>query len=117
MRLLPLAAMLLLAGGATAQDAGERDFQRCISCHSVDPAEEGLPGPLLRGVIGRRAAALPGFAYSPALRGSSLVWDAATLDRFLADPEGLVPGTLMGMPPLRDAALRARIIAYLGRQS
>ncbi|MBV1799563.1 c-type cytochrome [Siccirubricoccus sp. G192] len=113
--LLPLA--LLAAGAARAQDPGERDFQRCISCHSVaDPLEEGLPGPGLRGVFGRRAASQQGFAYSEPLRRSGLVWDRTTLDRFLADPEALVPGTLMGLPPLRDAALRQRIIDYLARQ-
>ncbi len=115
-----LAVALLLAGAARAQpseEQGARDFQRCISCHALDPAEEGLPGPLLRGVVGRRAASLPGFDYSPALRDSGLVWDSATLDRFLADPEALVPGTTMGLSPVRDAGLRQRIIHYLQRHS
>lgn len=111
-----LLALALLAAPAQAQDAGEREFQRCISCHGVDPAETDLPGPNLRGVLGRRAGTLAGFDYTPELRASGLVWDRATLDRFLADPEALVPGTRMGNPPLRDAALRGRIIDYLERQ-
>ena len=112
-----LAALGASAAAAQGPEPGARDFQRCISCHSLDPAEEGLPGPPLQGVVGRRAASLGGFDYSQALRDAGLVWDAATLDRFLADPEGLVPGTAMGLPPLRDAALRQRIIAYLQRHS
>ena len=118
MRLAALALLAVVAAfpaAAQAPDPGARDFQRCISCHSLDPAEEGLPGPPLQGVFGRRAASLAGFDYSQPLREANLVWDAATLDRFLADPEGLVPGTAMGLPPLRDAALRQRIIAYLQR--
>jgi cytochrome c len=110
-------ALLLLATPAFAQDPGERDFQRCISCHSVDPAETDLPGPNLHGVLGRRAGTLPDYDYTPEMRASGLVWNRETLDRFLAGPEDMVPGTRMGLPPLRDARLRQRIIDYLERHS
>src|SRR5262245_3404948 len=98
---------------------GERVFQRCYACHSVDPSETAsLQGPPLAHIIGRPAAAIAGFDYSGAMlmKGAAgLVWDAATLDSYLADPDGFVPGTLMTVPPVRDEQERADIIAYLAR--
>jgi cytochrome c len=63
-------------------------------------------------VVGRRAGSVAGFDYSPALKASRIVWDAATLERWLTDPEALVPGQRMGYS-LGDAAVRADVIAYL----
>ena len=108
----------LLANTAVAGDAarGERVFERCYACHSVDPAETELPGPNLAGVVGRRAARRDDFDYSPALREAGrrgLVWDEAALDAFLADPASAVPGTSMNFPGLRNEADRRDLIAYL----
>lgn len=114
-------ALLGPAAYAAEGDAvrGERVFQRCYSCHSVDPYETAkLQGPSLFQIVGRPAATVPGFEYSDAMRGKAvagLTWDAATLDRYIADPEAAVPGTLMSVPPLRDAQERADLIAYLAR--
>ena len=98
---------------------GMRAFQRCYACHSISPNESAdLQGPTLYQVVGRRAAAVTGFDYSEAMKAkaaSGLVWDAETLDRYIADPEEVVPGTRMRVPPLRDAQERADIIAYLAR--
>jgi cytochrome c len=98
---------------------GERVFQRCYSCHSVDPDEKAkLQGPSLFKIIGRPAAAIPGFEYSDAMRkkgAAGLVWDAATLDRYIADPESVVAGTSMSVPPLRDEQERADLLVYLAR--
>jgi cytochrome c len=100
---------------------GERAFQRCYSCHSVDPKDTAkLQGPNLFQIIGRSAAATPGFDYSDAMRekaAAGLTWDAATLDRYIADPETFVPGTRMSVPPLRDEQERADLIAYLARSA
>lgn len=119
-----LIAWLALAAGPAASRAdngdpvrGERQFQRCYSCHSVEPGETAkLQGPSLYRVIGRRAGTLPGFEYTPAMiaKGKAgLVWDAASLDTYLADPEAMVQGTSMNLPPLRDEKDRADIVAYL----
>jgi cytochrome c len=98
---------------------GERAFQRCFACHSVDPDEPAkLQGPNLSKLLGRPAAQLPGFAYSQAMRNKAaagLIWDAATLDRYLADPDSVVAGTAMSVPPVRDAQERADLVAYLAR--
>lgn len=99
---------------------GERVFQRCFACHSVVAGEGALPGPNLRGVIGRRAGTLPGFRFSPALieQGArGLVWTRATLDAYLADPAGFLPGTEMAMPGLSVADDRRDVIDYLQRSS
>ena len=105
-----------IAGAEGDRARGERLFQRCYACHSVNPAETTLPGPNFAGVVGRRAASLDGFEYSPALREAGrrgLVWDEATLDAYLADPEAYLPGTLMALLGLKSAADRRDLIAYL----
>lgn len=108
----------------TAADAGdpgrgERTFQQCYACHSVDPEELDLPGPNLAGVLGRRAGTWAQFAYSPAMRTAGgergLVWTRETLDAFLADPQGFLPGTSMAYVGLREPSVRADVIAYLVR--
>ena len=94
-------------------------FQRCFACHSVDPNEKArLQGPSLYRIVGRPAAALPGFEYSDAMRrkgAAGLVWDQPMLDRYIADPEAVVVGTIMSAPPLRDEQERADLLAYLAR--
>lgn len=114
------AAMILLSGARATEpgDAtrGQRAFQRCYACHSVEPDEGHLQGPNLFRILGRPAAALPGFEYSEAMRrkaAEGLVWDRTTLDAYIADPEAVVPGTLMSIPPVRDPQERADLIAYL----
>lgn len=114
-----LTGVVLLAGAAAAPSAGERAFQKCYACHSVDPAETGLPGPNLAGVVGRRAGALAGFDYSLAMKAAGakgLVWSRAALDRFLIDPQSVVPGTAMERPHLQSAEERRAAIDYLAEQ-
>jgi len=91
---------------------GKTVYQVCMACHSLD---EDDVGPRHRGVVGRRAGSVPGYAYSPALRSSDLVWDRNNLDRWLTNPQALVPGTKMffAMPSAQD---RADVIAYLAAQ-
>ncbi|WP_342240135.1 c-type cytochrome [Inquilinus sp. OTU3971] len=112
--LLAFAALLGAPLPAAAQDAaaGERAFRtRCATCHSVEPGQNRA-GPSLAGIVGRKAGSVEGARYSQALRDSGVTWDARSLDGFLADPRGTVPGTSMTVR-LTDAAQRAAIIAYL----
>lgn len=100
------------------RDEGERAFQKCYSCHSVDPKETDLSGPNLAGVVGRRAAALPGFQFSAAMMkagAEGLVWTDVALDRYLADPLEMIPETTMSFPGVKSAAERRAIIEYLKR--
>ena len=87
-------------------------FAQCSVCHSLEPGRNGI-GPSLAGVLGRAAGSVPGFSYSPAMRGSGLVWDRATLDRFLADPRAMVPGTTMMQAGLSSETERAAIIDWI----
>jgi cytochrome c len=87
-------------------------FAMCTACHSTDRGENGI-GPSLAGVFGRRAASLPGFEYSQAMKDSGLTWNQATLDRYLENPRGVVPGTTMAYNGVKDAAQRQAMINYL----
>lgn len=113
-----LAALMASAPARAEGDSGrgERVFQQCFSCHSVEPGEAGLQGPNLRGVAGGPVAARPDFEYSDALRYLAQrepAWTDALLDRYVADPAAAVPGTRMHYVGLKDAGRRADVIAYL----
>ena len=112
-----LAAASVYAATAPAKVAGNATrgktlYQACMGCHSLD---EDDVGPRHRGVVGRTAGTVPGYAYSPALKNSHIVWDPETLDRWLTNPQAFVPGAKMffAMPAPQD---RADVIAYLAEQ-
>jgi cytochrome c len=107
---------LLLIAALAAGDpaAGEAVYSRCLGCHSM---EYNRTGPKHCGLIGRPAGSAPGYEYSDAMKRSKLVWDASTLDRFLADPPTSVPGTTMTYAGVPDPKERADLIAYLEQQS
>lgn len=91
---------------------GQTLYQACTGCHSLDDNDVG---PKHRGVVGRRAGTVADYNYSSALKAADLVWDRANLDRWLTNPQGLVPGTKMYFA-IADAQTRADIIAYLAQQ-
>lgn len=107
-------ALVLALEPASAADGdparGEKVYDRCVGCHSID---RDRTGPRHAGLFGRRAGSVAGFAYSEAMKQSGIVWDAAELDRFLLSPRGVVPGTRMGFAGVPDARDRADLIAYL----
>ena len=110
-------AVLLLAAPVAAEERGRAVFEaRCASCHAVAAGAPPGAGPNLAGVVGRRVGGDPGFDYSPVLeeaRQEGRVWDAALLERFLADPEEMFPGLWMGANGLRAAEDRAAVTAFL----
>lgn len=101
-------------GHAQTADSDEQAYRsKCQVCHSVAADRKSGPiAPNLRGVVGRQAAASEFKAYSPALKKSNVVWDAKTLDAFLAAPGRVVPGTRM-VTVVGDAKQRQAIIRYL----
>jgi cytochrome c len=111
---------LLSLGAAAASSAlaapdGATVFQqRCAVCHSIAPGP-GKLGPPLKGVVGRKAGTLPGYSYSPAMQKAGFAWTPAQLDKFLAAPAKVTPGTKM-MLALSDPAMRQAVIGYLGTQ-
>jgi cytochrome c len=95
---------------ATPEERGKDLFvRRCSGCHAADINKEG---PSLRGVYGRKAATIHGFDYSDALKKTSIRWDAQTLDRWLTDPDAMVPNTDMAFR-VADSEERKSVIAYL----
>jgi len=87
--------------------------ERCTACHAVDANKTG---PMLGGVVGRKAASAPGYKYSLALLSADVTWSADNLDRWLADPRKFIAGAKMPIRVL-DASTRRDIIAYLEMQS
>lgn len=112
-------ALALLAPAAARADAqhGQQVFQRCAACHSVAPSSPAMPGPDLRTVIGRRAGTLAGFRYSSAMvdagKSDNIVWTRDTLDKYLSDPDDVVPGTAMQLNFQLTPDDRRDVIDYL----
>ena len=90
--------------------------QSCALCHATTLGPGNTPisgqGPSLVGIVGRRAASLPGFSYSKPMAASGITWDPATLEAFLAAPTAIVPGTTMPAA-VPDPANRQDLVAYL----
>lgn len=103
------AAAVVFALQPPPQKGQDLFARRCSGCHALDINKEG---PRLRGVYGRRAATVADFGYSDALRNSGVTWDAATLDRWLTDPDGVAAGTDMAFR-LIDESERKAVIEYL----
>lgn len=114
-----IAIAILLSGTihANAQDAaaGEKDFFVCRACHQIGPGAKIAVGPVLNGVVGRKAGTYPGFDYSPANKDSGIVWTPEELDKYLTNPQAVVPHTKMIFPGLKDEQKRKDVIAYLAQ--
>jgi cytochrome c len=85
----------------------------CRTCHSIREGDNRL-GPHMRGIIGRKAGSLPNYSYSSAMRGANFVWDEENLERFMANPDEIVPGnTMKPYGGLASAESRVELIAFL----
>ena len=107
---------MLTSAAASGEEDGVRLFTPCRACHSLDPAERGLPGPNLNSVIGRPIGGDGAFDYSPVLRKArddGLRWDAKRLESFLADPAEMFPGLWMSMRGIEDAVERQALVRFL----
>ena len=113
--LLAIAGTLLVGQAGAAADAGrgEQLYKRtCQSCHATDPAARNVAGPRLLGVVGRRAGAVEGFRYTPAMSSSGITWSRENLDAYLANPRGKVPGTAM-LISVANPTDRSDLLDYL----
>lgn len=109
------ACLVLLCAGLPVSawaEAPPPAFGVCSACHSTEAGKTSF-GPNLRGVGGRKAASLPGYAYSPALKSSGLTWTREALDAWLTSPQKTVPGTKMPFPGYAEADKRQAVIDYL----
>lgn len=112
---LALATILTLSVSAQAADpaAGEKVFKKCKACHVVNK-EKNKTGPHLVGLIGREAGSVESFKkYSKAMKTSGIIWNAETLDGYLANPRKYLKGTKMAFAGLKKEKDRQNIIAYL----
>jgi len=107
-----------LAQDPTGKDAAAGDGQlalnnACRTCHTIREGDNRL-GPNLHKILGRKAGSLPNYGYSSAMKGADFVWDQATLDRFIANPDQVVAGH--NMKPyggIASAEDRAKIVGFL----
>ncbi len=104
--------LVLAASTASAADAehGRSLFEACIACHNERP--DAL-GPSLKGVLGRKSAALEDFRYSNAMRRANLVWDEDNLRAYIQDPQGKVKGNRMPYGGLTNPGDIDDVVAYL----
>jgi cytochrome c len=105
------------AQGAGDAIKGQALFQQqCHVCHQVGPGAKSIIGPELNGIFGQKAGAVPGYNFSPAMMQAAskgIVWDEASLDKYLENPQGFMPGTKMAFLGLKNPEQRADVIAYL----
>ena len=105
----------LVSGAALAEgdpEQGAKVFNKCKTCHVADE-EKNRVGPHLVGIVGRPAASVESYKYSPAMQESGIIWEEEILDQYLANPKDIVPKGKMQFAGLRDEGERADVIAYL----
>ena len=98
---------------AANYDAGRTVFAQCRSCHTITNGGMNMVGPNLHGVVGRHIGVAPNFNYSPPVKAADFSWDAEHLDRWIDNPQAMIPGTRMGFAGVRDATQRRDLIAYM----
>jgi cytochrome c len=115
-----LALSLALAGGVQAAEGNVEDgkevFKKCTQCHEVGPGAKNKLGPILNGILGRKAGTVPEFNYSPANKKAGedgWLWDEANLLKYLTNPREAMPGNRMAFAGLSDEQDRIDVVAYL----
>lgn len=113
--LAALTALLFPIGTLAADSASKIAFNdHCRECHSFLKGDNRL-GPTLYGIVGRKAGSVPDFPYSISVKSSGIIWDEAALDKWIANPDAVIPGNDMSppYPGVADPAIRKKIIAFL----
>lgn len=110
---LALVAGLPVAAQAQDAEAGKAVFNVCKACHGVGETAKNQVGPVLNGVVGRKAASVEGFNYSEPMKASGLTWDEATITAYIANPKEKVPGNKMVFAGVKDEQKQKDLIAFL----
>jgi cytochrome c len=107
----------LTSGASRAQDVAEgaKVFSKCMQCHRIGLGATNFYGPLLNGLIGRKAGTVPGYKYSAATENSGIIWTVDALRRYLREPNHDVPGTNMTFPGLKSQEDIDNVIAYISQ--
>ncbi len=108
------AALALSAGNASAADAakGKKVYNKCKACHSLKAGKNKV-GPTLHGLFGRKAAIVPNFKYSKAMRASGVTWDEESLRAYLKKPRKFIKGTRMAFAGIKKKKQMDNLVAYL----
>jgi cytochrome c len=122
---VPLAAFLLAAGPAFAQEAGDaaagqKVFNQCRACHTINAGGRNGVGPNLHGVVSRKAGAVEGFRYSASMKEKAdggLTWNEENLRAYIANPKAVVPAGSMSYPGLKNEQQMKDLLAYLKQES
>jgi cytochrome c len=110
--LLPL-TLMSACGGSQQRTAMPAAARQCALCHTFEKGGARMAGPNLFGIVGEKAGVRPGFAFSPAMKASGIVWTPETIDAFIAEPQKVVPGTRMAFAGESDPARRRAIVDYI----
>ena len=110
---LSLTALATMQARAQDAAAGEKTFIVCRACHEIGPGAKNAVGPVLNGVVGRKAGTYPGYDYSKANKDSGITWTPEELQKYLAAPQKVVPGTKMIFPGLSNPEQVKNVIAFL----
>ena len=113
----PIAAAQAQSGDPAA---GQRVFNQCSACHTINQGGPNRVGPNLHGVIGRKAGSIEGFRYSANLKElgeKGLVWNEETLRPYLTNPKSVAPQGIMAYPGLRNEQQLNDVIAYVKQAS
>ena len=108
------AALALSAGNASAADAakGKKVYNKCKACHALKAGKNKV-GPTLHGLFGRKAATVPGFKYSKAMKTSGVTWDEESLRAYLKKPRKFIKGTRMAFAGIKKKKQMDNLVAYL----
>lgn len=110
---LALIAGLPMAAHAQDAEAGKAVFAVCKACHAIGEGAKNQVGPVLTGVIGRKAGTAADFNYSEAMKASGLTWDEATFAEYIANPKAKVPGNKMVFAGVKDEQKIKDLVAFL----
>lgn len=100
-------------GDADSERVGKQAFRLCRACHSMESTGSSNAGPTLYRLFGRKAGSQAGFDFSEAMKNSTVVWSDQTLDKFLMNPQAVIPGTKMALGSVNDPEQRKVLITYL----
>ena len=115
-----IAAAAVLVGStgtsfAQSADAGETVFKQCMACHKIGEGAENGVGPELNGLDGRKSGSAPGYNYSDANKNSGITWNEAEFKKYIKDPRGVIPGTKMFFPGVKDEKKIGDLWAYVSQ--